>query len=188
MINKKIALVGLIAVSTVLLSSCIDKDDKKVMDDKMINHEWVEDSMEKKIEWNNIKDDKKMIPVEWDNGIWDGAEPLDEVMMKDDKMMKSAWVYTDYSEDTLKNAKWNIVLFFAATWCPSCQSADKNLKAEKIPEGLTVLKLDYDTNTELRKKYEVLSQHTFVQVDNKWNLIKKWSGSRDADSILEKIK
>lgn len=102
--------------------------------------------------------------------------------------MKSDWMYTEYSETKLAKAKWNIVLFFSATWCPSCTSTNTNLKSEKIPDGLTIFKVDYDTNTSLRQKYGILSQHTFVQVDNKWNMIKKWIWSRNVNDILEKIK
>ena len=126
-----------------------------------------------------------MIPIEPDNWIWDWAEPLDEVLEKEEM---STWNYTDFSEEKLKNTKWNIVLFFAATWCPACKSADKNFSSENIPENLNILKLDYDSNTDLRKKYELTSQHTFVQVDNEWNMIKKWMGSRNVEDIVKKIK
>jgi thiol-disulfide isomerase/thioredoxin len=116
------------------------------------------------------------------------ADSKEMVKSKDDKMMKSKWLYSDFSEEKLAWAKWNIVLFFHATWCPSCKSADKSLSSSAIPDWLTILKLDYDSNTELKQKYKVLSQHTFVQVDNKWNMIKKWSASRNIEGILQKIK
>ena len=40
-------------------------------------------------------------------------------------------------------------------------------------------------NIELKKKYEVTYQHTFVQVDAQGNMIKKWSGGALADIIDE---
>lgn len=116
------------------------------------------------------------------------TSPMTIVKVEEKTMMKSEWVYKDYSSESLSSAKWNIVLFFAASWCPSCKTADKNLSAEAIPEGLTILKLDYDSNLELRKKYSITSQHAFVQVDNEGNEIEKWYGTRDVEGILKKIK
>lgn len=127
----------------------------------MSNHMWNKDSMKKSEE---------------------KSEKLEE------KNIVSRWIYTEYSASKLAEAKWNIVLFFGATWCPSCVSADKTLKSETIPEWLTVLHLDYDSNQKLKEKYEILSQHSFVQVDSKWNMVKKWSGSRNIASIVKKLK
>ena len=64
----------------------------------------------------------------------------------------------------------------------------KNLLDSTISNDLTILKVDYDSNPDLKKKYLVTYQHTFVQIDNKWNMIKKWSGSRDLAWIEEKLK
>lgn len=97
------------------------------------------------------------------------------------------WTYADFKESSIKN-DWDVVLFFHATWCPSCNAADKELKSSEIPDGLTVLKTDYDSNLDLRKKYWVTSQHTFVQVDNSWNKINKWSWWQTVASIKENLK
>jgi len=102
--------------------------------------------------------------------------------------VNAKWIYTEYSDSLLANAKWDIVLFFHATWCPPCKAADKNLSWSDIPEWLTILKLDYDANIDLRKKYWITTQHTFVQVNNKWGMIEKWIWSRDLESVLAKIK
>ena len=130
---------------------------------------------------------------------WEGSKTIDQmhvsltspttiVKMEEISTVKSEWIYGDYSDEILSSSKWNIVLFFAATWCPSCKTADNNLKSETIPEGLTILKVDYDSSLDLKKKYWITTQHTFVQVDNKWNMITKWIGSRDVDSISEELK
>jgi thiol-disulfide isomerase/thioredoxin len=70
------------------------------------------------------------------------------------------------------------LLFFHASWCPTCRAADANIKANllSIPPGLTIHQVDYDTSTDLKKKYGVTYQHTFVQVDESGTMIKKWSG------------
>jgi thiol-disulfide isomerase/thioredoxin len=101
----------------------------------------------------------------------------------------SVFGYVDYFDGALaKTASTDkIVLFFHAGWCPSCRNADKNLSAMPIKSGYTILKADYDTSLELRKKYGVTTQHTFVQIDKSGDLIKKWSGSPDFNSILSQI-
>jgi len=95
-------------------------------------------------------------------------------------------IYMDYSESGLSETE-NTVLFFHANWCPSCRALDKGLLEDTIPENLTILKVDYDTQTELRKKYGIVSQHTLVQVDNEGNEIKKWLGGNGVDDILERM-
>jgi len=110
-------------------------------------------------------------------------------MVKDEEIMTDtkAWIYSDYSEDLVKNSTWNIVLQFHANWCPSCVSLDKNLMWSKIPENLTILKVDYDKESDLKEKYSITMQHTSVLVDSEWNMIKKWVSSRDLNDIVSKI-
>jgi len=70
------------------------------------------------------------------------------------------------------------VLYFWAPWCSSCTSLDIELQDKKasIPEGITVLRVDYDQAQELRAKYNVVTQHTFVQVDAAGNALSTWVG------------
>jgi thiol-disulfide isomerase/thioredoxin len=79
----------------------------------------------------------------------------------------------------------NVVLFFNATWCPTCQETVKNLEAdpEAIPAGLTVVSVDFDTADDLKKQYGITTQHTFVQVDADGNELAKWTGSSTAEDI-----
>lgn len=96
-------------------------------------------------------------------------------------------VYTDYSASLIW-ASDTTVLFFHASWCPSCKAADTSLSgADVVSSGITLLKTDYDTETELRKKYGVTTQHTFVQIDANGDLITKWSGWNSLADIQEKI-
>lgn len=84
-------------------------------------------------------------------------------------------------------AQGDVVLFFAADWCPTCQEATKNLEADPaaIPAGLAIVRVDYDDSDELKQKYGVTVQHTFVQVDPEGNEVAKWSGSVTADEIAK---
>lgn len=103
-----------------------------------------------------------------------------------------AGVYLDYEayqakKDDFVNDK--VVYFFAATWCHECQDTDKALmSADGVPAGLTVVKIDYDSATDLRKMYGVTHQHTFVQVDSSGQEITKWSGTKTGADIKAKTK
>lgn len=102
--------------------------------------------------------------------------------------------YVDYSTQTLAKATENngkAVVFFKASWCPSCVAADKDFKAnfDKVPQNVTILKTDYDTATDLKKKYDITSQDTFVQIDSQGNEITKWnSGGEGLKTLLANLK
>lgn len=100
-------------------------------------------------------------------------------------------VYESYAPEKLARAEiGDVVISFHATWCPSCRALEadilKNINA--IPSGVSILKVDYDTETELKKKYGVTVQNTLVQVDAEGNMIHKWSGSTQLETLVAKIK
>ncbi len=100
--------------------------------------------------------------------------------------------YEAYSPEKVaaKAEQGNVILFFRASWCPTCRTLDKDIKANlgNIPSGVTILDVDYDNSEELQDKYGVTYQHTLVQVDKDGNLIKKWSGSPTLLSLVAQIK
>jgi len=111
------------------------------------------------------------------------------MMDKGDTMMKVG-SYEAYAPEKLARAETgDVVLFFHASWCPTCRglSADIDKNIEAIPSEVSILKVDYDTETELKKKYGVTYQHTLVQVDMDGNMIKKWSGSPTLNSLVSQI-
>jgi thioredoxin 1 len=98
--------------------------------------------------------------------------------------------YEAYSADKIaRAADGTVVVFFHASWCPSCRALNSNIESNRseISAGVSILKTDYDSETELRQKYGVTTQHTLVQVDKDGNLIKKWSGGSTLDSIISQI-
>lgn len=112
------------------------------------------------------------------------------MMQKDDVMMASKGSYKVYSPEKLAMAQdGKVVLFFKASWCPTCRALDADIKANMtaIPSGVTILEVDYDTSGDLKKKYGVTMQHTLVQVDAAGNLISKWSGGNTLASVNSKI-
>ena len=56
---------------------------------------------------------------------------------------------------------------------------NENIKL--IPADTVIFKIDYDAETALKTKYLVTRQHTFVWVDAKGAVIKKWSGGGASD-------
>lgn len=108
----------------------------------------------------------------------------EEAMKKDDAAMMVKGSFTDYDAAKLADAeKGDVVLYFSAPWCPTCQEANKNFNASDAPDGLTLLKVDYDSSTDLKRQYGVTYQHTFVQVDKDGKQLKKWSGSTTYDQL-----
>jgi thiol-disulfide isomerase/thioredoxin len=113
------------------------------------------------------------------------------MMKKEDAMIASAGSYEMYAPEKLaKASSGDVVLFFKASWCPSCRTVDADIKAhlKEIPSDLTILEVDYDKSVELKKKYGVTYQHTFVQVDAQGTLIKKWSASPSLVALVAEVK
>lgn len=98
--------------------------------------------------------------------------------------------YQDYAPAKLASAKTGkVVLFFKASWCPTCKAVDADItqNLDQIPGNIRILKVDYDNSTELKAKYGVTYQHTFVQVDADGKLLKKWSGSPTLNNLLGEV-
>lgn len=120
----------------------------------------------------------------------DGMMNEENMTQEDVTSMMTAGSYEPYNAEKIARAETeNVVLFFRASWCPTCRAVDTDIKANlsQIPSDLVILDVDYDNSSELKKKYGVTYQHTFVQVDKEGNLIKKWSGSPTLLSLVSEI-
>lgn len=118
-------------------------------------------------------------------------EKKDDPMMTKEGAMMSKGSYENYSPEKLTLASTgDVLLFFHATWCPICRSMESEINADmsKIPDGVHILKVDYDTATALRQKYGVTVQHTFVQVDSSGNSLQKFSDAPNLSDVLSRIK
>jgi thioredoxin 1 len=100
---------------------------------------------------------------------------------------KAEGTYTAYNANALAKADQSpTVIFFHASWCPTCKAAEGDINAnlEQLKKsGVQILKTDFDTSTELRKKYGVTSQSTFVKVDSKGNELKQDQGFTTLSAI-----
>lgn len=103
----------------------------------------------------------------------------------EEESMSSA--YVEYSLEAFDQAKdQKRILFFSASWCPSCRASAKVLKAASLPTDVKIFEVDYDNSSDLKKKYGVVRQDSFVQVDQDGNKIAEWSGN--AKNILKQLK
>jgi len=111
----------------------------------------------------------------------------EEVMEeKSDKMMAEDSRYVDFTAQKFEEAKdKKRVYFFHASWCPTCKVVNKEFSENStgIPEDVMIFKTDYDTENELKKKYNITYQHTFVFVDENGSEIKKWNGGGLAELV-----
>lgn len=169
--------VGLLLAGGGYMAYTNNQNDKKE-DEKMAMMKKTEDAaMMKKDETSAMEKDKM---------AKDGS-----TMAKDDTMNKSGSYVTlaDYTANHTKYADSTKVYFFHASWCPICQGIDKEINANmsKIPAGVTLIKTDFDNSTDLRQKYGVTTQYTFVQVDNNGNETAQWSAT-NLDKAIEGIK
>jgi thioredoxin 1 len=82
-----------------------------------------------------------------------------------------------------------VVLFFHATWCPTCKQLADDIRAnaDDVPDDVRILLVDYDTATELKQKYGVTLQHTLVQVNSDGDPLGTWHLTRTLDELLNDL-
>lgn len=121
-------------------------------------------------------------------------DPTGEVIMEKDQETETAMEpasdgrYIKYSKEAVASAiaqGKTVVLFFHASWCPTCIAADKDItqNLSTLPENIVVFKVDYDGNPELKKQYNVTYQHTFVEIDSDMNEVQSWNGGGVAELV-----
>ena len=86
----------------------------------------------------------------------------------------AAGTYATYNEKKIASTKGTKLLFFHAPWCPQCRAIEASINDGAIPAGVTVFKVDYDSNQALRQKYGVTLQTTFVKIDDQGEKIESY--------------
>lgn len=173
--NKNVILVVLGVVLVGLIIYGFNKNQNTQL---VVENNQEENNQIAETELNTVNENTDQVDVETDIEI-------------NNQLVAQAGTYETYDPSKLALAEnGKVVLFFNASWCPYCRTLDKNIKnnLSSIPNNLTILNVDYDNSTELKKKYGVTSQHTLVQVDSSGNLITKWSGGSDIGDIVSKLK
>lgn len=97
--------------------------------------------------------------------------------------------YADYGESEIAARGYDeTILFFYASWCPECRAFDEAIRESNLQPGVQILKVNYDTATDLRQKYGVTLQSSFVSVNDNGEKIVYWQGygkDKSVDAILE---
>ncbi len=98
-------------------------------------------------------------------------------------------VYKEYQEGLVASTDGVTLLFFHASWCPQCRMIEANINEQGVPNGVTVLKVDYDSNQALRQQYGVTLQTTFVEIDKDGTQIEKFVAYNEPtfDSVKENL-
>jgi len=94
-------------------------------------------------------------------------------------MAETAGSYEAYTPEKLVLAETgDVILFFHADWCPSCRALESDIEANlsAIPDGVHILKVDYDNETDLKQQYGIVRQHTLVQVNSNGEEIQTLTG------------
>lgn len=70
------------------------------------------------------------------------------------------------------------ILYFHAEWCPTCRATMVSFRGRwpEIQPGITLVIADYDTEEELKAKYGVTYQNTYVQVGRDGEKVQIWNG------------
>lgn len=136
------------------------------------------------MEGENMQMEEGKMKMEGDTMMQEDAMDTDGAMME-----KGSYEPYSAAKVAMADASHHVVLFFRASWCPTCRALDADIKANLtgIPGDLTILDVDYDKEVALKQKYGVTHQHTLVEVDASGNLVKKWDGSPTLAALVAQI-
>jgi thiol-disulfide isomerase/thioredoxin len=96
--------------------------------------------------------------------------------------------FGNYDQNDLQKYEYAI-LFFTAEWCPSCVAVEKNIaqRSAYIPPHIAIMMIDYD-DQEMKEKYNVNQQHTFILLDENGDEVKRWTNSETLGGIISNVK
>jgi thiol-disulfide isomerase/thioredoxin len=89
-----------------------------------------------------------------------------------DTMPMHASVYELFNNSVIGNGKTSVI-FFHAAWCSFCKKNDQRLQefyTSSTPD-ISTYRVDYDTAEDLKKRYGVVQQDTFVKIDGEGNKV-----------------
>lgn len=114
---------------------------------------------------------------------WYNLEAEDTIVVEEttEEPIQAPEYYQPYSESAVTEALQNqdqAILFFRADWCPTCREAEKDIltNGQLLPENVVIFHADYDTESELKDRYGIVTQHTFVIVNQQQLTAESWVG------------
>jgi thioredoxin-like negative regulator of GroEL len=94
--------------------------------------------------------------------------------------------YVDYTDTVLEDSNGSTqVLFFHAPWCSVCNFFEGQIEEQGVPDGVTIVKIDFDSETELKNQYGVNVQSTFVLLDENGEIVNSWPFARGLTDIQD---
>ncbi|MGE3191957.1 MAG: thioredoxin domain-containing protein [Microbacteriaceae bacterium] len=88
-------------------------------------------------------------------------------------------VYVDYTDTAIAEAEGRVVLFFHAPWCGQCRQLEEGILAQGVPDGVTIIKVDWDTHQDLEQLYGVPMRTTFVELDESGEVVQRLTAYDD---------
>lgn len=133
---------------------------------------------------DDVQQAKDQMPSQSDNAQQTGDDTSDL-----GTQATAPGAYIDYEEDIVTNTAGTKLLFFHAPWCPQCRALEADIKNNGVPSGVTIIKVDYDSNQQLRQRYGVTLQTTIVRVSDTGELIEKFVAYDDPTlaAVIENV-
>lgn len=92
--------------------------------------------------------------------------------------------YVDNIE-TLNEGTDEKILFFYSESSEASKTYDNLLRSEDKPEFYSdIIKIDFDSESEAKERYEVDKPNTFILIDEEWNLVTRADDIKDISEIL----
>ena len=112
-----------------------------------------------------------------DSGMESSETEPGPAMMMEEEQENGPLDFTDLQNAQMLAEKGPVILFFFADWCPFCRADLEELRSSSAKlDGITVIVVDYDEESELKKKYGITYQHTYVQIDADGEKLAIWNG------------
>lgn len=114
-------------------------------------------------------------------------DATDSETESEEQATRVAGTYQDYDGEKIAQSNADhILLFFHATWCPSCRALDSDIVAhrERIPAGVEIYKIDYDTATALKRQYGVTTQHSIIEITSSGEALSDISHGLTLEDVL----
>lgn len=77
-------------------------------------------------------------------------------------------------------------LYFEANWCANCKLLKEDLIKKGIPANSVMFTVDFDTESDLRKQYDVVNLHTWIVLDQQGKVIYKDS-TGDYEALYKQL-
>jgi thioredoxin 1 len=123
-----------------------------------------------------------------DETIIDEVEVTTDTVLSDpSEILVDTKSYIQYNQAEFQSASnKKRILFFAASWCPTCTKLDIDIQNNiaLLGSDTIIFKVDYDSATELKSQYSVTNQHTLISVNSSGAELKRVLGSPTLSDAL----